>query len=185
MKKNIILIGFMGAGKTTMGIAFADRMDMTFVDTDQLIEKEQKRSISSIFETDGEAAFRKMETDTLKQLLQEENQVISAGGGLPILSENQQLLKKIGTTVYLKADKSTLADRLKGDTTRPLLREGNLEDRIETLMNQREHVYEAVADLVIITDGRNADEILAELEKHCFPKKCDAEIREKMRCRGS
>lgn len=163
LSKNIVLIGFMGAGKTTLGEVLAKKLRVPFVDTDQLIEQEQQRAISCIFEEEGEAAFRKMETETLRKLSDGKKCVISVGGGLPVQPQNHELLKQLGITVYLKAQKETLVKRLQGDTTRPLLQGGDLLEKIETLMNQREDVYEQVADLILQTDNKQLEEVLEEL----------------------
>lgn len=152
--KNIILIGFMGAGKTTLGRQLSRQLGVSFVDTDERIEQEQGRKISNIFEKEGEQFFRNLETKQLQKLLQEDKRrVISVGGGLPVQEQNHELLKQLGSTVYLKATKETLVQRLSGDTGRPLLQGGNLEDKIKQLMHAREHVYEQVADVTVQTDN--------------------------------
>lgn len=161
---NMILIGFMGAGKTTVGLQLSKKLNLPFLDTDQRIEEEQKRAISDIFANEGEAYFRSLETKQLEKLIQEINgSVISVGGGLPVQKVNHDLLKKLGTTVYLKAKKDTLIQRLQGDTSRPLLQGGELEERIENLMNAREAIYEQVADVVVETDEKTLENVIAEL----------------------
>ncbi|SCP98078.1 shikimate kinase [Anaerobium acetethylicum] len=161
---NIILIGFMGSGKTSVGEKLADQLGIRFVDTDEVIEKKYERSISSIFAEHGEPYFRLLETAVLEELSGDsEPFVMSAGGGLPVQDKNHEYLKKIGTTVYLKAKKETLVERLEGDRTRPLLQGGALEERIEALMKEREHIYEAVADLSVETDGRETEKIAEEI----------------------
>lgn len=163
--KNIILIGFMGAGKTTIGQRLAKRLQMDFLDTDQQIEKEQHCTINQIFRDKGEAQFRQMETKLLSQLLGCENTVISVGGGLPVQTENHDLLKKLGISVYLKASKETLIERLKGSTSRPLLQGGELEHKITDLMEKRESIYEKVADSIIRTDQKSPQQLVCELER--------------------
>lgn len=161
---NIILIGFMGAGKTTLGIKLAKRLQVPFVDTDQRIEQEQQRPISDIFAKEGEAFFRNLETQQLDVLWEEvKDSVISVGGGLPVQPVNYPLLKKIGTTVYLKASKETLVERLEGDSTRPLLQGGQLEQKIADLMAAREPIYERVADVVVETDGKTIEDVMEEI----------------------
>lgn len=163
--KNIILIGFMGAGKTTIGQKLARRLQMDFVDTDQQIEKEQHCTVSKIFRDKGEVQFRRMETELLSRLLDCENTVISVGGGLPVQTENHEYLKKLGITVYLKAAKETLIERLKGGTGRPLLQGGELEHKITDLMKKRESIYESVADTILKTDQKTPGQIVDELER--------------------
>ena len=120
---NIILTGFMGSGKTTAGIRLSYRLRLPLLDTDKWIEKEEGRTISEIFALQGEETFRKMETSALRTLLElEGEQIISTGGGLPMQEENRELLKKLGTVVFLRIKPETVYDRLKGDNTRPLLK---------------------------------------------------------------
>lgn len=121
--KNIILIGYMGCGKSTVGQCLAKMLDFTFVDTDAFIETQQQRTISDIFAIEGEEKFRQLETDLLKQLVKEgrEQLVIATGGGMPLRSENRELLSKLGMVVYLKVSPETIYDRVKNDTQRPLL----------------------------------------------------------------
>lgn len=163
--KNIVLIGFMGSGKSSVGRFFATHHRMKQIDTDQYIENREKRKISQIFETDGEEAFRRMETDTVKELLQTEKKdiILSVGGGLPMREENRALLKEFGTVIYLKASVDTLEHRLSFDKSRPLLQGGNLREKIETLMAKREQVYEDLADYVILTDGKGISTVEREI----------------------
>lgn len=164
MKDNIILIGFMGCGKSSVGFKLSYYLRRTLLDTDKWIEKKQGISISEIFDRYGESAFRQMETDCLKVLLQtEEHQIIATGGGLPIREENHELLKQLGCVYYLKATPEVVYERLKGDTTRPLLQGENPMEKIESLLNVREPVYEQCADYVIEVSGKTFEEILEEI----------------------
>lgn len=161
---NIILIGFMGCGKSTVGIRLSYRLRRTLLDTDKLIEKEEKRTISEIFAQDGEEYFRQLETKCLQKMIQtEKNQIISVGGGLPIREENHALLRKLGTVVYLRAKPETIYERLKNDTTRPLLQGDNPQEKIRTLMKQRASIYEKAADVLIDVDEKDFDRILDEI----------------------
>ena len=102
MKDNIILIGFMGSGKTSVGIKLSYQLKRTMIDTDKWIEQKQKMTVAEIFEAYGEDAFRSMETQCLKELIEvAEKQIISVGGGLPMKEENHRLLKQLGTVYYL------------------------------------------------------------------------------------
>lgn len=163
---NVILIGFMGSGKSSVG-RFMTQFDYKLIDTDDYIEKKYNRKISDIFEKDGEPVFRKMETQVLSELLEEKAQrvVLSVGGGLPMTEANRPLLKKFGRVIYLKAKPETLERRLAKDTSRPLLQGGNLHDKIVTLMGKREKVYEQLADVVIVTDHRSFEEIYRQIEE--------------------
>lgn len=166
--ENIILIGFMGCGKTTIGIKLSYRMRRPMLDTDKLIEKDEDRTISEIFETDGEDYFRDLETKCLKKLIQTtNNQIISVGGGLPIREENHALLKKLGTVVYLRASASTIYERLKHDKTRPLLQGDDPQLKIKTLMEKRAAIYENAADVIIDVDDKDFEVIMDEIiRKH-------------------
>lgn len=161
---HVILIGFMGAGKTTIGKKLARRMDMEFIDTDDMVEEQSGQKISDIFAEKGEAYFRELETDMLRQLLQRrERCVIAVGGGLPMQPVNRPLLKELGKVVFLEADIETLVLRLKNDTKRPKLQGGDLRERIETLMSQRLEVYLETADVRVSTDTQGYSSILKEI----------------------
>lgn len=161
---NIILIGFMGCGKSTVGIKLSYRIRRAMEDTDKLIEKDEGRTISEIFETDGEAYFRNLETECLKKLIRTENhKIISVGGGLPIREENHALLKKLGTVIYLRAGAQTIYGRVRHDTSRPLLQCENPLEKIETLMKERCAIYEKAADVVIDVDDKDFETILCEI----------------------
>ena len=161
---NIILIGFMGCGKTTVGIKLSYKIKRTMVDTDKQIEREQGKSISDIFAESGEAAFREMETSYLQKMIYNtEKQIISVGGGLPIQERNHALLHELGKVVYLRATSDTIYERLKNDTTRPLLQGDNPKQKIEELMQKRAAIYEKVADVIIDVDGKSFDVIIDEI----------------------
>lgn len=161
---HIILIGFMGAGKTTIGKKLARKLDIEFVDTDEMVETQTGRKISDIFAEDGESYFRNLETEMLHQLLQrKERCVISVGGGLPVQQVNRPLLKELGKVIFLEAEVDTLMKRLKGDTSRPKLQGGDLRERIETLMEQRLAVYLEAADIRVATDKQEFESILKEI----------------------
>ena len=162
--KNIILIGFMGSGKTSVGNYIADGYAYKQIDTDAYIENKYGMKISDIFAGQGEAAFRQMETDTLKELLHiGDNCLISVGGGLPVKPENRKLLHELGYIVYLKAEVDTLVKRLEGDTERPLLQGTDLRTRVTSLMDARKDIYEELADLIVNTDEKNLGEIAKEI----------------------
>lgn len=165
--ENVILIGFMGCGKSTVGLRLSYRLRRTIIDTDKEIEKEEKRTISDIFATDGEAYFRDRETDCLRKLADSAgNQIISVGGGLPVREENRALLHELGQVFYLRAEGETIYERVKDDTTRPLLQVEDPLTRIKTLIEERDPCYRAAADVVITVDGKNFSQILDEIEEH-------------------
>lgn len=163
---NIILIGFMGCGKTTVGLRLSYRLRRTVLDTDKIIEREEQRIISDIFATDGEAYFRDRETDCLRKLTDSaSNQIISVGGGLPMREVNRELLHELGQVFYLRATGETIYERLRGDTTRPLLQGDDPLTKIRTLLEERDPHYRAAADVVITVDDRSFQDILDEIEK--------------------
>ena len=150
---NIILIGFMGAGKTSVGRKLANRLGYFFLDTDQQIEKQQSCTIEEIFRYAGESAFRDLETKLLENLQNVHNTILSTGGGMFLRSENQEILKGIGKTVYLQVDRETLKQRLQCDQHRPLLQQPNWQENVNQMLQQREPVY-LTADLTIkVQDG--------------------------------
>lgn len=163
---NVILIGFMGCGKTTVGLRLSYRLRRTVIDTDKEIEKEEKRTVSDIFATDGEPFFRDLETSCLKKLIgSTNNKIISVGGGLPMREENRRLLHELGQVFYLRAEAETIYERLKDDTTRPLLQGENPMTKIKALLQERDPYYREAADVVITVDGKSFDEILCEIEE--------------------
>lgn len=162
---NVILIGFMGCGKTTVGLKLSYRLRRTVIDTDKEIEREEKRTISDIFTAEGEAYFRDRETACLKRLIDTAaNQIVSVGGGLPMREENRRLLQELGQVFYLRAEGETIYERVKNDTTRPLLQGADPLHKIRTLLRERDPYYRAAADVVITVDGKSFDEILDEIE---------------------
>lgn len=164
MGKNIILIGFMGCGKSSIGIRLSYRLRMTVLDTDKLIERQNRMSVSEIFDRFGEEEFRGMETKCLERLLQEpEAQIIAVGGGLPLRERNRELLRQLGTIVYLRVTPATVCQRLSGDATRPLLQGADPEGKVRRLMAERAGIYESAADFAVDVDGKEMDEIRDEL----------------------
>ena len=165
---NVILCGMMGAGKTTVGRALAEKSGRELVDTDGLIE-EKYGKISDIFAEYGEEYFRRLETQTAEFLSGVDGLSVSVGGGLVLREENVKFLKKNGLIVYLRATLETLAARLQADETRPLLKnaESGLKERLKNLLNARAEIYENCADFAVDVDGKTpiqvAEEILARI----------------------
>ena len=167
MKDNIILIGFMGCGKSSVGIRLSYQLRRTMIDTDKWIEQRQKKTISQIFQESGEEAFRQMETECLKELIRTaDRQIISVGGGLPMREENHELLKEVGRVLYLKVTPETVYERVKNDTTRPLLQVEDPMERIRTLMEKRAPVYEACADVILEASDLTLEEITEKIERN-------------------
>ena len=139
--RNVILIGFMGAGKTTVGERYGKKHGLPMVDTDWLIEERAGMTISEIFARKGEEEFRKTETAVL------------------------QALKQLGTVVYLEVNPETVLKRLKGDTTRPLLQGGDVTQRVKEFLAVRGPIYREAAEMIVDVNDRTVDEIVAELEE--------------------
>ena len=161
---NLILCGMMGAGKTTIGIKIAELTGRRWYDTDGVIVDKYGK-ISDIFEYYGEAHFRKLETEIVKQFSTQDNLVISTGGGLVLKEENNALLKANGKIVFLRASFETLAKRLIVDGTRPLLQSSteSIYERLQKLLKERTPIYERVADCIVDVDGKTPKQIAEEV----------------------
>lgn len=147
---NIVLIGYMGSGKTTVGKYICEKYGYGFVDTDEYIVNNERMSINEIFEKKGEAYFRDLETETIKKLAETLSKtIISTGGGLPVKVENEAYLKALGKVYYLKTDADTIYKRVSEDNSRPLLKGDDLHNKICTMLNAREPRYIACANYVI------------------------------------
>ena len=162
--KHVVLIGFMGSGKSTISYKLSYILKRCYIDTDKLIEETNKMTISEMFEKFGEEYFRNKENKCLKAIRDEKGErIISVGGGTPLRSENREVLKQMGTVVYLRATADTLYKRLKYDKNRPLLQ---VEDRyglIKGLLEQRNPIYEECADIIIDIDNKEAEQIMNEI----------------------
>ncbi len=165
-KKNVILTGFMGSGKTSVGLRLSYRLRRPVEDTDKLIERREGRSISEIFAKEGEAHFRQLETALLEELADRSHTAIySVGGGTPVRPENRELLRQLGKVVLLRIKPETVYERLKEDTTRPLLQCGDPLKRIRELMESRKEAYESCADVILDVDDMEMEDIIGEIEK--------------------
>jgi len=164
MFKNIILTGFMGVGKTSVGTRLAKDLGFTFVDTDEQIEADQNITVTGIFSTFGEPYFRDVETRIIKQILENENQVVSTGGGAVIRDENRRVFKENGITLCLTAHPESIYDRIKHETHRPLLQGENPLARIRELLDAREQFYRQ-ADFIIDTSERSVDDVISEIKE--------------------
>jgi len=165
----IILVGFMGTGKSTIGKLLAQKVGFSFTDTDSRLELEQNTTVPELFERLGEARFRELETDALLRVLTERGQVIATGGGVVLAEVNRKAMLDAGFVVALKADKQTIIDRVSEDKGRPLL-QGNVEERVSALLEARKTAYD-FADLIVDTTGLSTDEVVNILSSHIFPLK--------------
>lgn len=152
MKPNIVLCGFMGCGKTTVGQHLSLALHLPFYDSDEVIEQQAGKTISQIFAEDGEAAFRTMERQVIAQLTQHQGVIIATGGGVVLDPQNVAALKETGTIYHLDPSVEKLMENLENDHTRPLLEVPNREQRIRQLHRERESRYTSVRDYAICED---------------------------------
>lgn len=160
---NIFLIGFMGAGKSTISDYLKNALAMDVVEMDQCIVERQGMSISDIFETYGEEYFRELETNLLIEMQSRSNVVVSCGGGVPMRERNVAEMKKNGRVVLLTAKPETILERVKDNHDRPLLENNKNVSFIADLLEKRRAKYEAAADIVVETDGKSELEICEEM----------------------
>jgi len=163
--QNIILIGFMGTGKTEVGMLLAKKLKMTYIDTDSIIEKEQGMTINDIFAKKGEERFRDMETKLLDELEGIEGRVISTGGGIILRPGNVIKLKSMGPLILLWADADTVYERTKNAGTRPLLNVEEPKSRIREILEFRTPIYEGIADLKLDTSRLSPEEASNKIVK--------------------
>jgi shikimate kinase len=161
----ILLIGMMGAGKTTVGRLLADRLGCPYVDSDAAVESATGRTVPELFETEGEAAFRAAESAALAAALTADGPVVVAvAGGAVLDPANRDLLSRSGTVVWLRAEPATLAARLGDGAGRPLL-DGDADAAVDRLDRVRRPLYDAVADVTVDVDGLTPVEVADQVLK--------------------
>ncbi len=161
--QNIFLIGFMGAGKSTVAKRLSSRYNLHLIEMDEEIERREGRAISQIFRDAGEPYFRDLETNLLRELENTKRTVVSCGGGVPMREENLKAMRASGAIVYLSAEPETIYQRVKNVHTRPIL-EGHMNvEEISAMMAERQPIYQKAADLTVVTDGRSVEEICREI----------------------
>jgi shikimate kinase len=164
-RTSIVIIGLMGAGKTTIGRRLSQRLGWPVIDTDHEIERRCGASIPVIFELEGEVGFRRRETKVIEEVMALEGQVVTTGGGAPMAEVNRPLLKR-GFVVYLDADPRQLWQRLKSDQSRPLLAQSpDPKATLERLYRERDPVYRSLADLVVCSTRGSLGQVLSQIEK--------------------
>ncbi len=155
----------MGAGKTTLGKLLAKHLGKTFYDTDHEIEKRTGVKVSTIFELEGEAGFRKRETAIIQELSQLNNIVMATGGGAILAEENRHVLKTHGTVIYLRASVNELWHRMRNDKHRPLLQNVDIRTKLEQLYAERNPLYTQAAQMIFDTGNQPVTTILNQIEK--------------------
>ena len=163
VNRHIYLIGFMGCGKTSVSIAMNQLYGKNIVEFDDRIIAKEGRSINQIFAESGENYFRDLETEMLKELADEDNIIVSCGGGMVLREENRRLMKENGVIIWLDATPETILDRVKDDDSRPNLKgKKNVKD-IKALKNKRADAYAEAADIKVDTDGKTIREVAKEI----------------------
>ena len=160
--KNLVLIGFMGCGKSAISRRLSEKLGYPLFDTDDLIEKQEGRKISEIFASEGEHYFRSLETKILETFLEtgRKKQIIATGGGIITRGENLPLLKKLGFVIWLDAKPETVVKRIASGTDRPLLQTDDPAETIRQLSAERRPLYQAAATMRMETDGLSFEEIV-------------------------
>lgn len=160
--KTIVLIGMMGSGKTTIGKLLGEKLTLRSVDIDAIIEQNEKRTVSEIFQNEGEKYFRNIERETIKKNFTNKDLIISLGGGAFEDQLTQELLLKNSTVIYLKTSPNVILERIKNNTNRPLLKNQMTVEKIQSIILQRQKNYE-LANITILTDNKNTDKIVEEI----------------------
>lgn len=163
-KPYVILTGFMGTGKSTIGVILARQLHVDFIDLDAIIVQSSGRSIPEIFAADGEAGFRALESKALRSVLDGDVAIVSTGGGAVIDPENRRLMRESGIVVNITASPGVILARTRSCADRPLLRNRKSLAEIEAMLGEREQFY-ADADIRIDTDGKNVEDVAAEIVK--------------------
>jgi shikimate kinase len=163
MKKNIILVGLMGAGKSTIGRHLSKRLKMTFYDSDTAIEQRTGVSISTIFEIEGEAGFRLREEQMITELCDYENIILATGGGSVLSKKNRQIMQQRGHVIYLSTSAEQLYSRIRHDKSRPLMQTKNPLQTLTDLLDIREPCYLEVADSIIKTGQQRVSVVIKRI----------------------
>lgn len=160
---NVFLVGFMGAGKTTIASELERKLEMNRVEMDDMISKKQGMSISEIFDEYGETYFRNLESNCLIELQKIKQSIVSCGGGVVMRDDNAEHMKKNGRVVLLQASPQTILDRVKDSNERPILNGHMNVEYIEKLLEKRKEKYRTIADVTINTDHKTESEIVDEI----------------------
>jgi len=160
---NIIIVGAMGSGKSTVGKLLAKKLDKKYIDTDLEIEVRNNCDISNFFEKYGETLFREKESEILDSLTDINNHIISTGGGIILKEENINLLKKIGLIVFLDIDLKAQIKRVKHRKHRPLLKRDDLYTQLKELKKDRDPIYNSISDYIIDVSNKDKNAVVEEI----------------------
>jgi len=160
---NLILVGMMGSGKTTMGRTLSKHLGKIFADSDEEIQKRTGVTIPHIFDIEGEAGFRQRESAALHDILMHDGMVLATGGGAVLASQNRAVLQQNGIVIYLKASVHDLWQRTKHDRNRPLLQTADPHTKLKELLQQRDPLYQEVADIIIQSGRQSAHSLMLHL----------------------
>jgi len=162
---NIILVGMMGAGKTTVGKLLAKQLSKTFVDCDEEIQRRTGVTITHIFDFEGEAGFRKRETAVIQDLVLRNNLIMATGGGAVLSGTNRAELSHNGIVIYLKSTVHDLWHRTRHDRNRPLLQTADPHAQLKELYKQRDPLYTELADLIVHSGKQSAQNLVLKLQQ--------------------
>lgn len=165
MNKNIILVGLMGAGKSTIGRHLAKKLNKKFLDSDHIIEERTGVDISTIFEIEGEQGFREREEQIIDELCQMTDIILATGGGAVLRKENRNNMQNGGHVIYLRTNADLLYSRIRYDKSRPLMQTKNPRDTLKKLLDNREPYYLEVADSVVTTGKQKINIIVKKVEE--------------------
>ena len=160
---NIVIIGFMGTGKSTVSDCLEKMTVMEKIDSDSYIVERYGMEISDIFEKYGENHFRELETEAVAEIASKESVIVSCGGGVPLREKNAELLKANGVVVLLKAGPKVILERVKDSDSRPILNNNMNADFIKSLMDKRADKYNSAADIIVDTDNKSVKEVCDEI----------------------
>jgi shikimate kinase len=153
---NLFLVGMMGAGKTTLGKALAQRLRREFVDTDRLLVERTGVPVATVFEIEGEDGFRRRESALLAEICARDHSVVATGGGVVLDEGNRRLMRESGTVIYLKARVESLWERTRHDSSRPLLATPNPRERLAEILDERDPLYREAAHVIVETGSQSA-----------------------------
>ena len=160
---HIVIIGFMGSGKTRVGKRLAQELGIPFVDVDKIINNKMKMTVKEIFQRFGEPYYRALETIVIKGLVEDpEKKVISLGAGLPLQEQNESIIPQLGTVVYISGSAATLLKRLEGSNN-PFLEGENLEEKVRKMLKARDPVYRKFADIVVETGVMPFEDLVKQI----------------------